>query len=127
VSLAYNYKPFFGIVLFALVGAYYNFIYANIGCQGRISDGGVFKNYDLYKKIENNSLKVPQALPLPQRSIHMPFVFVADEAFPLTEVIMKPFFGNHSTMSKERILTYRLSRCRRVVENVFGICSSVFA
>jgi len=93
----YNYKSFFSIILFTLVNANYNFIYANIGCQGRISDGGVFKNCYLYKKIETNSLKVPDALPLPQRSIHTPFLFVADEAFPLTEIIMKPFSGTHST------------------------------
>lgn len=37
----YNYKSFFSIVLFALVDANYNFIYANVGFQGRISDGGV--------------------------------------------------------------------------------------
>jgi len=91
-----------------------------------ISDGGVFKNCDLNKKIETNSLNVPQALSLPQRSIHIPFVLIADEAFPLTEIIMKPFSGTHPTNSKERVFNYRLSRCRRVVENVFGICSSIF-
>lgn len=122
----YNNKSFFSIVLFALVDANYNFIYANVGCQGRISDGGVFKNCDLYKKIANNSLKVTQALPLPQRSIHTPFVFVADKAFSLSEIIMIPFSGTHSMHTKEQVFIYRLSRCRRVVENVFGICSSIF-
>jgi len=122
----FNYKGFFSIVLFALVDSDYNFMYANIGCQGRISDDDVFKNCDIFKKIENKSLGVPSALPLPQRSKEIPFVFVANEAFPLTETIMKPFSGTHSKESKERIFNYRLSRCRRVVENVFGICSSIF-
>lgn len=122
----YNYKSFFSIVLFALVDADYNFIYANVGCQGRISDGGVFKNCELYKQMENKSLRIPQASPLPQRIINVPYVIVFDEAFPLTEHIMKPFSGIHTTRSKERIFNYHLSRCRRVVENVFGITSSVF-
>jgi len=42
-----NYKGHFSIVLMALVDADYSFIYINAGCQGRISDGGVFKNTDL--------------------------------------------------------------------------------
>lgn len=29
-----NYKDFYSIVLLALVDANYNFIYANVGCQG---------------------------------------------------------------------------------------------
>lgn len=122
----YNYKLFFSIVLFALVDADYNFIYTNVGYQGRISDGGVFMNSELYKQIENKSLRLPQASPLPQRNMNVPFVILADGAFPLTDHIMKPYSDIHTTRSKERIFNYRLSRCRRVVENVFGIYSSVF-
>ena len=46
----YNYKHFFSIVLFALVDADYNFLYVDIGCQGRISECGVFNNTQLCKK-----------------------------------------------------------------------------
>lgn len=37
----FNYKEFHSIVLFAVVDGNYNFIYANVGFQGRISDGGI--------------------------------------------------------------------------------------
>lgn len=38
----YNYKRFFSIILFAIVDSMYNFLYVNVGSQGRLSDTGVF-------------------------------------------------------------------------------------
>jgi len=125
-SLYYNYKGTFSVVLFALVDANYNFLYANIGYQGRISDGGVFKNTSLYKSIEEDQLMLPPPLPLSLREFHVPYVFLADDAFALRSHLMKPYSGIHEKGSKERIFNYRLSRARRVVENVFGIMASVF-
>ena len=40
----YNYKGFFSIVLLAIVDYKYKFIFADVGCQGKISDGGVYPN-----------------------------------------------------------------------------------
>ncbi|XP_066258019.1 uncharacterized protein [Euwallacea similis] len=125
-STYYNYKSSFSIVLMALVDADYNFLYVNIGCQGGVSDGGVFKNCQLYKDLEKNKLHFPESSSLPGRNEKVPFVFVADEAFALSQNIMKPYSGLHVKGSKERIFNYRLSRARRVVENAFGIISSVF-
>lgn len=124
----YNYKSNFSIVLFALVDADYNFIFADVGCQGRISDGGVFKHSVLYRKMEDGSLN----LPVPEDSMisneisNLPYVFVADEAFALHNHIMKPYSGNHERGSAEWNFNKHLSRARTVVENVFGILSSVF-
>nr|CAI5846691.1 unnamed protein product [Callosobruchus analis] len=113
----HNYKGFFSIVLFALVDADYNFLFVDIGCQGRISDGGVFQHSVLYHKIAGEELNLQK---------DAPYIFIADDAFPLTKHIMKPYSGVLSRGSIERIFNYRLSRARRVVENVFGIISSVF-
>jgi hypothetical protein len=53
-------------------------------------------------------------------------VFVADDAFPLHSNILKPYPGYQIKGSMEKIFNYRKSRARTVVENVFGILSSVF-
>lgn len=122
----FNYKSHFSIVLFALVDANYNFLYVDAGGQGRISDGGIFKNSSLYKKIQKNELNFPMEKPLDGREKNVSYFFVGDEAFGLSNTIMKPFSGIHGKRSMERIFNYRLSRARRVVENVFGILSAVF-
>lgn len=121
-----NYHSQFSIVLFALVDANYNFLFADIGCQGRISDGGVFSDTELCQKMKNNSLGLPEPVELPNRELKIPYFFAADSAFALGENIMKPYPGDHQKESPKRIFNYRLSRARRVVENAFGIISSVF-
>jgi len=59
----FNYKSSFSIVLFALIDASYNFLFVDCGCQGRISDGGVFKNSELFKNMENQSLYLAEQNP----------------------------------------------------------------
>jgi hypothetical protein len=56
----------------------------------------------------------------------VPYFFIGDEAFPLSENLMKVYPAQHPKGSKERIFSYRICRAQRVVENVFGLVSSVF-
>ena len=123
----YNYKQYFSIVLFALVDADYRFIYVDVGCNGRISDGGVFANSYICKAIEEKSLNLPnwKLLPLPGRENPLPYVIVGDEAFPPKTYLLRPYPSRQSDLSR-RIFNYRLWRARRVVENVFGILASRF-
>ncbi|XP_063242786.1 uncharacterized protein LOC134542451 [Bacillus rossius redtenbacheri] len=122
----YNYKSQFSIVLFALVDGNYNFLFADVGCQGRISDGGVFNNSKLYDMMTKRTLGLPSPTELPGRQMKVPYFFAADNAFALGENILKPYSGDLEKGSCKRIFNYRLSRARRVVENAFGIASSVF-
>ena len=50
-SMFFNHKGTFGIVFMAVADANYNFIYAYVGCQGRISAGGDFQETSFYKKL----------------------------------------------------------------------------
>ena len=52
----YNYKGFFSIVLLAVVDYDYRFLYVDAGCQGRISDGGVYRNSSFYGALQDGSL-----------------------------------------------------------------------
>lgn len=104
----------------------YNFLYVDIGCQGRISDGGIFKNSTLFKKIKKKQLHFPKPEPLSNRERDIPYFFIGDEAFALSENLIKVFSGIHPKGSRDSIFNYRLSRARRVVENAFGISSSIF-
>ena len=129
------YKGFYSLVMLALVDFDYRFTYIDVGCQGRISDGGVFRNSSLRKAINSNTLSIPEARPLPKSDLPewcnhaddtpIPFVFVADYAFPLSDHCMKPV-PQRGLDDRKRIFNYRLSRFRRISENGFGIWASRF-
>ena len=72
-SLFYNYKNTISIVFLALVDADYKFIFVDVGCYGRVSDGGVFRECALKSALESNKLNVPRATPIPQRATSTTF------------------------------------------------------
>ena len=122
-SYFFNYKGTFSIVLLALVDANYKFIYVDIGCNGRISDGGVFRNSSLSTAIDENILNIP-----PPRKVGasvLPYVIVADDAFPLKQNLVKPYPSRNLSL-ESRITSYRISRARRISENAFGIMANRF-
>ena len=122
-SLFFNYKGFFSIVLMALADANYKFIYIHVGSYGRQSDGGVWAETDMKVDLEDGTANLPDKRPFPNDDEPMPFTIVADDAFPLKSYLMKPY--PHKKLNHDqRIFNYRLSRTRRVVENVFGILSN---
>ena len=105
--------------------ANYKFIYIDIGCNRRKSDGGVFRNCDLYKELEENRLNIPQSTFIPGMDLAFPYVIVADDAFLLKQYILKPYSQTGLTR-KRRIFNYRLSRAHCVVENALGILANQF-
>ena len=95
-SYYFNYKGTHSIVLMALVDGSYKFRFADVGCNGRVSDGGVFGQCGLSTFLSDGNT----CLPAPE-SLHsgsdkaMPFVVVADDAFPLRNNLMKPYPQKH--------------------------------
>lgn len=81
-------------MLLGIADADYCFMYTNTGSQGRISDGGVLKNTQLWRDIQNDNLGLPPESPLPGRNINVPYVFVADDAFALHQHFLKPYVGD---------------------------------
>lgn len=124
-SLFYNYKGFYSVVLFAVVNANYDFLYIHTGTNGSVADGAILKSTQFYKKLIDNSLKLPSPSPLPGTTEDVPYVFLGDSAFALNKNLLKPFPFNNINR-EQRVFNYRLSRARRVVENAFGILSSRF-
>uniref|UniRef100_A0A1B6LH18 DDE Tnp4 domain-containing protein n=1 Tax=Graphocephala atropunctata TaxID=36148 RepID=A0A1B6LH18_9HEMI len=100
----------------AVVDDAYCFTYIDIGTNGRVSDGGVFAKSGFINAIDSKNLKLPDNA-----------LFVADDAFPLREYIMKPYTTRCGPLTlKQKVFNYRLSRARRIVENAFGILAARF-
>jgi hypothetical protein len=86
-SYYYNYKKYFSIVLMAVVNSKYEFIMADAGINGRISDGGVLGNTAFGKALVNKLLPIPESGTLPNSEKKLPFVFAGDDAFALTKIL----------------------------------------
>lgn len=124
-SYYYNYKSNYSVVLLAVCGANSDFIYVDVGTNGRVSDCGVWDISNMNVCTENRNAGLPPNSMLPGNERTLPYVSVADDAFPLKRHILKPFPHSNQNRS-QRIFSYRLSRARRTIENAFGIIANRF-
>ncbi|KAL3976486.1 a disintegrin and metalloproteinase with thrombospondin motifs 15 [Sarotherodon galilaeus] len=127
-SMFHNYKGTFSIVLLAVVDAGYHFRIIDVGGYGGTSNGGILANSTFSQALRAGTLHLPPDQPLPggEHRGAQPHVFVADEAFPLRQELMRPFPGRLLPLEK-RIFNSpfnRLSRAWLIVECAFGILSS---
>ena len=88
----YNYKGFFSLVLLALFGAEYRFLWVNVWSSRFSTDAQIFNSSNLLG--------------------HDAFCFDAMACESLQQ---------KQLTREDRTANYRISRGRRVVENVFGI------
>ena len=101
-----NYKGTDRIILIAVVGSEYEFLFADVGMNGCKSDGGNWSRSPMKKALEENSHDLPKATPLPT-------------------TLMKPFPQSNLKMEK-RVFNYRSSRSRPISENAFGILANLW-
>ncbi|CAK1592720.1 unnamed protein product [Parnassius mnemosyne] len=126
-SLYNNYKNFFSTVLLAVVDAKYSFLIVDVGSYGKNSDGGILQNSKFWKKLNTNKLKLPPNKPLPSTTESLPHVFIGDEAFPLSNNILRPYPREQArTELSKKVFNLRLSRARKVVECAFGMLTQRF-
>lgn len=119
----YNYKQFFSMVLLATCDATYKFTWIDIGQYGSISDGETWANTDFANDMAAGNISLPDLTFLPGTNVPFSFVFIGDEAFPLSTYMMRPYPRKNLT-DDMRIFNYRLSRARRTIENTFGILTA---
>ena len=117
----YNYKGFHSLVLMAMCDANYCFSLVDIGGYGRDNDASIFAQSEMGVAFEQNEIDIPEAEVVDGYTL--PYFIVSDAIFPLKTWLMKPFLGKNLSEEKE-VFNYRLSRCRRTIENTFGIFSA---
>lgn len=105
-SFYYNYKGTHSVVLMAIAGPNYECLYADVGTNGRVSDGGVWNKTRLLKRLEEGSIGVPEDKPLPFGKEPVPHVLLGDDAFALRPFVMKPYPQRDLTLER-RIYNYR--------------------
>ena len=103
--------------------ARYCFPLFDVGQYGSNNNAGVLANSNIGKKMGAGKMNIPPPRHLEGCSFDsFPYYLVRDEIFPLETWLMRPYPGQLS--EEERILHYRLSRTRTVIENTFGILAA---
>ena len=105
----------------AMSDSRYCFTLVDIENIGRDNDAHIFNNSMMGKAFINDEPNVPS--PREVDGYQLPFVIVSDEIFALKPWLMKPY-GGKGLPQEEEIFNYRLSCCRRTIENNFGILTA---
>jgi len=114
----------FFLVLMAAVDSNYRFVYIDVEAYGKDCDSSVLQRTNFYGMLTDGRLTVPQpALVQEGSDVKLPFVLVGDQAFSLTDTVLRPYKG-HFVNDTKKIFNYRLCRARRFVECAFGTVSN---
>ncbi|XP_037512262.1 uncharacterized protein LOC119389050 [Rhipicephalus sanguineus] len=107
----------------AIVDSSCKYVLIDVGAEGRLSDGGTFKNAEFGQALTHETMDIPLVSQLPGTQTDAPCAFVGDEAFQLRKDFLRPYPARQLN-DERRVFNYRLSRARRCVENAFGITAA---
>lgn len=93
-------------------------MYINVGAPGRSNDSGLFERSSLKIYHEQNDIFKENAKEID--GVNVPVFLIGDSAFRLSDLVLKPFPFATTRSDDQKLFNYRLSKCRRVVENAFG-------
>jgi hypothetical protein len=86
-----------------------------VGAYSLSSDSKAFKNWTFEKLLESNKWNIPDSRVVPtDAGLFMPFVFVGDESFALSEHVLRPY-PKKTFKFLTRVYNYRMSRARIIV------------
>jgi len=107
-------------LLLAISDANYRFIYADICTLNRHNDQSLVVHSKLRDCLANNTLGIPSPAVIHEQE--MPYFLAGNESFSLEEWLMTPYPTADSIA--EEVYNYRLNRCRRVIDNAFGVLAA---
>jgi len=74
----------------AVVDSNYRFVYIDVGAYGKDCDFSVFQTTNFYRMLPDGRLNAPQPALIQEGSdVKLPFALVGDQAFSLTDKVLR--------------------------------------
>ena len=103
-SMNLNYKLFFFCSSYGRGDSNYRFVYIDVGAYGKDCDSSVFQRTNFYRMLTDGRLNVPQPALIQEGSVvKLSFVLVGDQAFSLTDKVLRPYKGHFLSDTKKNI------------------------
>ena len=97
------------MMLLALVGADYKFIWIDTGGEGHQSDGQLFDASERKEWLDDNTINFRDSNPMPNDNKDTPYYILRDDAFHVKTVLMKPY-GKRGLGNDVMVAIYNISR-----------------
>jgi hypothetical protein len=119
----FNCKSYYSILLPEEADATCEFTIIDVGGYDMQSDRDTFRSSRVFQVMRNKNLNIPPDESLPCANISVPYVFVADDEYPLLDNLLKSYSGENLAPDDVYFNT-QLCKCRKTIESAFGILYS---